>query len=860
DWRVVVLCPLGTRVLSPWAIAVAEALRARYVDVDLHYTDDGMAFRIPACEEAPPADLFLPRAEGVEGIVTRALHGTALFAARFRECAARALLLPRRDPRRRTPLWAQRKRASDLLAVASRHPAFPIVLETYRECLRDAFDMPGLVALLRDVEGGRVRVLTADTRRPSPFAASVLFFFVANFIYDTDAPPAERRALSLSVDFERLAELLGEAELRGLLDPEVIDDHVRGLQRLSRPATSLDAVHDMLLAIGDLSPAELRSRTSPEAEAPRWARALVESGRAIRLRVGGELRLVAVEDAARLRDALGLTLPEGLPPSLASASTSPEDARREIVARYARTHGPFLEADVAARFGLAEGAVTTALSRLLREGRLVHGAFLPSGAEREYCSRDVLEALRRRSLARLRRTIEPVPPAALSRLVLDWQGLNRRRRGRDALLAVVGELEGCPLVASALEGEIMPARIEGYRPWDLDALCASGEVVWAGLEPLGASDGRVALYLAEHEAALSRAVVPVEGAAAAAVRDLLGRRGAVFFPEILRALGGFPGAVLETLWQMVWAGEVTNDTLEPLRSRARAASTPESRRRPERRGRPGRGAAVSPLRVRALRGGLPAAARGSPPGSEGRWSLRSARWAAPPTETDRRAALARALLERYGVVTREAAHVEGVPGGFAAVYDVLKALEEQGRVRRGHFVEGRGGAQFALPGADERLRALREATGDRPPAPGAEPPRPLVVAATDPANAWGALLDWPAAGHAEARPQRAADARVVLREGVLLGWMGRGDHPVLTFLPEQEPARSNAARALAGALASLVDEGGRAALLISTIDGVDATASPLAGAFAAAGFTRAARGLMKRRQPAGADARKASTT
>ena len=813
DWRVVVMCPFGTRVLAPWAIAVAARLRETYVEVDLHYTDDGMAFRIPACDAPPPPELFLPSPDDIEARVTRALDGTALFAARFRECAARALLLPRRDPRRRTPLWAQRKRAGDLLAVASRHPEFPIVLETYRECLRDAFDLPGLVAVLRDVAERRIRVTTVDSRVPSPFAASVLFAFVASFIYEGDAPLAERRAQALTIDFERLRELLGEAELRQLLDAEVIAEHEAGLQRLTRPATHRDGVHDLLLALGDLSPGELQARCSPPERAAEWARELVRARRIVSVRVAGEARFAAAESVSRLRDALGVVLPRGLAASLLERSPA---ALRDLVARYARTHGPFRIEALAARFGVdPPTTLQPEVALLLREGRLVEGAFLPGGTSRELCDRDVLEALRRKSLARLRRAVEPVDGRALACFVPQWQGLAARRRGRDALLAVVGELEGCPLVASTLETEVLPARLEGYRGWDLDALCASGEVVWGGLEPVGANDGRIALYRTEHEPALARHASPVEGPLADALRELLGRRGAVFFADIARAIGGFPNDLLEVIWQMVWSGEVTNDTLEPLRSRARALASEAQRRN-------------HPGRARAPRTG--------PAGSEGRWSLRAARWGTLPSETDRHAALARSLLDRYGVVTREAAHAEGIAGGFAAVYDVLKALEDQGRVHRGYFVEGRGGAQFAWAGADERLRACREPRGDG---------TPRVLAATDPANAWGALLDWPT-HPGESRPQRAAGALVVLHEGTLLGWLGRGDHPLLTFLPSDPPARSEAAALLARALAERVDRGKHRAFLISTIDGVDAGRSPLTPAFAAAGFSTTLHGLQRR--------------
>jgi ATP-dependent Lhr-like helicase len=749
----------------------------------------------------------------IEAMVTHALDGTALFAARFRECASRALLLPRRDPRRRTPLWAQRKRSADLLAVASRHPSFPIVLETYRECLRDAFDLPGLTQLLQDVAARRVRVTTVDTRAPSPFAANVLFAFVANFIYEGDAPLAERRAQALSIDLDRLRELLGDDTLRDLLDPQVIEDHERGLQRLSRPATHADAVHDLLLSVGDLSSDELRARSSPPERVDEWLRDLQRVRRVVAVRIAGVARFVAAEDAARVRDGLGAVLPRGLPAALLERAPRPV---RDLVARYARTHGPFTLREAAGRLGLDVRTVERAADELIAERRIVRGAFLPGGTQPEHCDREVLDAIRRKSLAKLRRAVEPVDVAALARFLPEWHGIPQRRRGREALLAVIAELEGCPLLVSGLETHVLPARIEGYRGWELDALCASGQVVWAGIEPLGRGDGRIAFYLAEHEPLLARPAAPVDGALAARMREVLARRGAMFFGDLARELGVFPGEAFDMLWQMTWAGEVTNDTIEPLRGRARLEQGSARRLR-------------SPANGRGPRSALP--------GTEGRWSLRSARAGAPPGDAERRTALTRALLDRYGVVTREAAHAEGIAGGFSAVYDVFKVLEDQGRVRRGYFVAGRGGAQFATPGADDRLRALREPREDV---------RPIVLAATDPASVWGALVAWPAAAN-DARPQRAAGALVILRDGALLGWLGRGKHPLLTFLPTDPAERAETAGALATALGDLVDRGRRRALLLWTIDGAAASESDLAPAFVRAGFvSTGSRHLIKR--------------
>jgi ATP-dependent Lhr-like helicase len=835
DWRVCVLTPFGARVHAPWATAVVARLRAEHGgEADAVWSDDGIAFRIMGTSEPPKTELFLPQSDEVEAVVTASLGQSSLFAARFRENAARALLLPRRHPGKRTPLWAQRKRASDLLSVASRYPSFPILLETYRECLRDVFDLPGLVEILSRIESRRTRVVTLDADKPSPYAASLLFAFVANFIYDGDAPLAERRAQALTIDHAQLRELLGEAELRTLLDPDVIAEHELMLQRLVYKVKHADGVHDLLLSIGDLSLDEIASRLEVPANAATFLRELEQTRRVIAVRIHGEPRYAAAEDAARLRDALGVMLPRGLPGAFLEKV---KDPLGDLIARYARTHGPFTESDVARRFGLGDATVALALEALVRSQRVVEGAFLRHGSGRELCDQEVLRALRRKALARLRQEVEPVEPAAFGRFLPDWQGVGRRRHGPDALLAVVAQLEGCPLPASVLEREILPLRIDDFKPWDLDALCAAGEVVWAGIESIGPHDGRIALYLADHEALLALPARPVEGEVAAKLRALLARRGAVFFAEIAREVGGFGGEIVDVLWDMVWSGEVTNDTLEPLRSylRTRGGEKTRADRRPS----------SPPLRRARTSAG--------PPGTEGRWSLRASRWYEAPNDTARRTALTRSLLERYGVVTREAAHAEGIVGGFSAVYDVLKAMEESGKIRRGYFLAGRGATQFALPGADDRLRSLRTAD---------EAPKTFLLAATDPANPYGAALPWPDAdrgadgdgdGHGGeitesiSRPQRSAGARVILHDGALVGWLGKSAETLLTFLPKDEPARGVAERALADALATLVDSGRRKALLVTTIDGIAAAHSPLANAMTRAGFQLASTGLLRRR-------------
>ena len=823
DWRVSVLSPFGARVHAPWSMVVATKLREESgAEIESLWSDDGMVFRLPESAEPPPVRWFLPESGEVNELLKRTLGGTSLFAARFRENAARALLLPRKNPGKRSPLWAQRKRAADLLAVAARYGEFPILLETYRECLRDVFDVPALVGLLEEVAGRQLRVVTADTRKPSPFAASLLFSYVANFIYDGDAPLAERRAQALSIDHAQLRELLGEAELRELLDQEAIDAVERSLQRLEhKPVRHADALHDLLLGVGDLSEAEIGLRAEEPARVSGFIEELVRARRVIPVTIAGEARYAAAEDASRLRDALGVDPPLGLPAAFAEPVADPLG---DLVSRYARTHTPFLSEAVAARFGLALPPVVAALERLALGGRLSNGEFLPNGKSREWCDTEVLRSIKQKSLARLRAQVEPVEPAALGRLLAEWQGVTRPRAGADALLSVVQELEGAPLVASVLESEILPVRIRGYRGSELDLLCAAGEIAWRGIEPLGPTDGRVALYRSDRRHLLAPPPARAPGDLPAKLRQLLETRGALFFADLALATSAFAGDLLQALWDMVWAGEVTNDTLAPLRSLL-ASSAKRSERRSARR---------------------PAARRLGPPGSEGRWSLvaRLGAGSREPTGAERATALANALLDRYGVLTREAVHAEGVAGGFSSVYPVLKAMEDQGKLRRGYFVAGLGATQFARPGAEGRLRALRHAS------PEAEP---IVLAATDPANPYGAALPWPeppAPMSADApRPQRAAGALVVLADGRAIGYLSRTERSLLTFLAADEPERGQMAHVLAGALARLVDSGRRRVVLVASVDGVDPGASLLAAALSASGFTHGSRGWIRRPMP-----------
>ncbi len=807
DWRVCVLSPLGGRVLAPWAMAVLAKVRdERAIDVEAMWSDDGFVIRFPDTPEPPEIGLLLPRPSEVEHLVVRQLASTSLFAARFREAATRALLLPRRRPGQRAPLWQQRKRAYDLLQVASRFGSFPILLETYRECLRDVFDVPGLVDLMRGIERRTQRVVTADTDRPSPFASSVLFRYVANYLYDGDAPLAERRAQALTIDRDQLRELLGEEDLRHLLDPGAVEETELQLQHLlpRTLAKTPDAIHDLLLRLGDLTREEIAVRSAFEPVAA--LAGLVRERRIVELTIAGERRLVAAEEAARYRDALGAQLPPGLPDALLE---SHDDPMRVLISRWARSRGPFTTGDFARRYGLGPAIAEGELGRVAAEGRLLHGDFRPGGTQREWCHSEVLDIIRRKSLAKLRREIEPVGAPALGRLLLSWHGVGKSREGLNALLDAVETLQGYPLPASVVESEILPARVRGYRPSQLDTLLAAGEISWAGLEPLGGRDGRIALYLADRAPLLHRPADPaVADPREEAIVEFLGKNGASFFASIHDACGGgFPGDTVDAIWNLVWRGLATNDSFHALRGFLRRGSAPRGRR-----------------------GGAFRSRRSAPPATEGRWTLVPA---AAGSATERAHALAQQLLTRHGIVSRESVVNEPISGGFSAVYPIFRKLEEGGKIRRGYFVAGLTAMQFAFPAALDLLRSYRDP---------ADEPLGALLSSADPANPWGAGFRWPE-GEGSGGASRTAGTMVALVDGALVAHLSRGARQVTAFLPSEEPERSRAERELARLLAREVREGRRRAMLIETIDGAPATGHPLAAQLAAAGFVPTATGM-----------------
>lgn len=933
DWRVILHSPFGMPVHAPWALAVGQRLHQRYgMDGSAMAADDGIVLRVPMMEDEPPgAELFLFDPEELEQIVTAEVGGSALFASRFRECAARALLLPRQTPGKRQPLWQQRQRSAQLLDVARKYPTFPIVLETVRECLQDVYDLPALKDIAASVERRELRIVQTTTSQPSPFAKSLLFGYVAQFLYEGDSPLAERRAAALALDSTLLNELLGRVELRELLDPKVIEATERELQRLAqdRRVRGMEGVADLLRLLGPLAPEEVAARLEPAtaaepapvvepagvvepaetgptntahaqpAEAAAHLTALQRANRAIKVNIGGVERFAAVEDAARLRDAIGVPLPMGVPLAFIEPVADPLG---DLVSRYARTHGPFTAAEAAARLGLGVAVVSTALKRLAADGRVVEGEFRPHAAQpeapreggvggeaapadgvepgvvepgpppagdlpsphlplhaavSEWCDAEVLRKLRRRSLAALRAEVEPVDAAAYGRFLPAWQhvrtpGGGRGQpslRGLDGIITAVDQLSGIPVPASAWEPLILASRVSNYQPAMLDELMAAGEILWSGAGALPGNDGWISLHLADSaELTLNPAVEYEPGDAQHRLLDhLRNNGGGYFFRQLTDVAGGMDSVlsdqeVVAALWDLAWAGRITGDTFAPVRAliagghtaHRQVARAPRARApRLSRLGRShGSGLVGSPGLAGGRYGAL-AGAAATPPMAAGRWS------ALPQPELDatiHARATAELLLDRYGVVTRGSVMAEQILGGFGLMYKVLARLEEAGRCRRGYFIEHLGAAQFAVPATVDRLRSYSEDSQLAKPEPVA-----LALAATDPANPYGAALPWPAlqddagTGH---RPGRKAGALVVLVDGALVLYVERGGKTLLAF------SGDDAVLAAAGAaLVGVVTRGAVDKLIMEKVNGHGILDTPVAAALSSAGAYSTPKGL-----------------
>ncbi len=804
DWRLCILSPYGGRVHAAWGLALSAKIRDELgLESDAIWSDDGIIVHLPDADEPPGADLVMIDPDELEDLVVGELGASALFGARFRENAGRALLIPRQYPGKRTPLWQQRLKSQNLLEVAKRYAQFPIILETYRECLRDVLDLPGLTELLRALHRRELSMVEAETKTASPFASSLLFDYVATYMYEGDAPNAERRAAALSLDRDLLRELLGQEELRDLIDPGALQTVEDDLQhRSSRTqATSRDALHDVLRRLGDLSDDEVRARVLPDLDAAAMLAGLEDERRALRIRVGGEERWIAAYDAGLYRDALGVVPQGGLPSAFLE---DVPDALRALAGRYARTHGPFVTAELRDRYSID---VTAPLRELEREGELVRGELRPGGTEREWCDPEVLRRLRRASLAVLREEIEAADQRTLATFLPSWQGVDRHPAagaGVDRLREALVPLQGLALPAEVWERDVLPRRVGAYSPTWLDQLCASGEVVWVGAGSLGRSTGRVALYFREDAEAIGpppqRAEI-TETPEHVLLRERLAA-SPCFFSDLIAELDLAPEQLAETLWDLVWASEATNDAWAPLRApkltvaRARPSSPRAGRRFGSRRG-------------------------GATATVQGRWSLTSTIFRAEAEPGARRRTLAELLLERYGIVTREQVLAEGIAGGFSILYDALSQLETLGVCRRGYFIEGLGGAQFALPSAVERLRAMREH------AP------PVVLAATDPAQPYGAALKWPA----ESGARRVRGAYVVLSGGEPVVFAEKGGRSLLTFTDDER------LRPALDALAQFITAGRGRKLSLERVNGEPVVGSDIEALLIELGFRAGPRKL-----------------
>jgi ATP-dependent Lhr-like helicase len=809
DWRLCILSPFGGRVHAAWGLALAAKIRAeRDLEADAIWSDDGIVIHLPDADEPPPADLVLIESDEIEDLVVSELAGSALFGARFRENAARSLLIPRAYPGKRTPLWQQRLKSQSLLEVARDFPRFPVILETYRECLQDVLDLPSLRDLLTQLHSRRLSLVEVETPTASPFASSLLFDYVATHMYEGDTPNAERRAAALALDRDLLRELLGQEELRELIDPEALVEVEEQLQHRTEAgrAGDRDALQQVLRNLGDLTAAECDERVEAGYSAASMLEKLVAERRVALVRIAGRERYIAAEDAGLYRDALGVPPPGGLPETFLEDHP---DAMRTLVRRFGRTHGPFPTARLAERYGVDP---SPALRELESEGAMVRGELLPGGTEREWCDSEVLRRVRRASLARLRKEVEAADTTQLARFLPSWQNVDAFRpagAGPDRLREALVPLQGVALTPKVWEQDVLPRRLGTYSQSWLDELCTSGELVWVGAGALGRSDGRVALYFREDvrlagpppaNAKLDAATGEVHEA----IRERLAA-GPSFWLDLLADLSHPAEELHNALWDLAWSGGVTNDAFSPLRApRLRAVNSPERQGRRFGRRRSVTGAAV-----------------------QGRWSLTEPLFANAPGPGARLRAQAELMLERYGIVTRETVLAEGIPGGFATLYSELGNLEMLGTARRGYFVEGLGGAQFALPGAVERLRSLPEADGSY-----------TVLAATDPANPYGASLPWPKLEGGR-RPGRTPGAHLLLQDGEPVVFLERGGRGILRLKPLEGKELEAAMRALADA----VSAGRLKKLAIEKLDGQPVIGSGHEEALIGAGFSRGPRKL-----------------
>lgn len=892
SWRIIVHSTLGRRVHEPWAMAIRERVQQVLgIKPQVIAADDGIVLQIPVLEgRLPGAELVVFDPLEVSALVRGRIDETALFAARFRECAARALLMPTTRPGHRTPLWLQRVKAGQLLEAARQFQDFPVSVEAARECLQEYYDLPALTGLMERLGSGRVRVVEADTTEPSPFAHPLLFGYTSTLLYQEDLPHAEHRARLLSLDPQVLDALLGDGGLAGLLDDEVMAEVEAELQHLAsgrRARADAEGIADLLRELGPLTDTELVERCDDTGESggddvqedsgvanglPAAVRSavdeLADAGRALRVTIGGREHWTRIEDAGGLHLALGTAIPESAAEQTALDGVNGAAARipaarsplNDLVLRHARVHTLITPGQVAEAFGIGASAAEAALRELAGDGSLV------SLGEAGWMESSVFARVRNRSLARARAAVAPVAPEVLQRLVLERAGLNEAGSGVDALAEALAALEGVWLPADLWESVVLPARVADYRPAMLDELIASGEVVW---------QARPGEELASGQRGSGRTGPGERGSAAPARADDVVALGEIAFFPTDSALAPVVGDALawagprteqdgdlneegseDERWRLVREGAATGRSFEPVRRSLEPA--PKAHRAPARR-----------VRSRRSRRAMVAIPQTGGQTASGRLSsvLSSTSWvrisAAPASAEERAIAEVESLLDRYGVVSRDVALAFGSAGGLVPLMPVLRRMEDTGAVLRGGFVEGLGPAQFAERKTVDRLRFLgQEPAGARGSGTG------IVLDLKDPACLVGRGSAWPEpalpAGigkvgiegeEAGGAPQRRRGASVVLIDGALVLYASDSLKVLISYTSEREVltrALSALATARQGALAHEGSPPGRHRTVVESLNGVSALDRAVSDLLRQAGFVSDPRGMRLAVGPYGA--------
>ena len=889
SWRIIVHSTLGRRVHEPWAMAIRERVQQVLgIKPQVIAADDGIMLQIPVLEgRLPGAELVVFDPLEVSALVRGRIDETALFAARFRECAARALLMPTTRPGHRTPLWLQRVKAGQLLEAARQFQDFPVSVEAARECLQEYYDLPALTGLMERLGSGRVRVVEADTTEPSPFAHPLLFGYTSTLLYQEDLPHAEHRARLLSLDPQVLDALLGDGGLAELLDDEVMAEVEAELQHLvprQRARADAEGIADLLRELGPLTDTELVERCDDVGESggddvqedsgvanglPAAVRSavdkLADAGRALRVTIGGCEHWARIEDADDLHLALGTAIPESATEQTALDGVNGAAARtsaarsplNDLVLRHARVHTLITPGQVAEAFGIGAPAAEAALRELAGDGSLV------SLGEAGWMESSVFTRVRNRSLARARAAVAPVAPEVLQRLVLERAGLDEVGSGVDALAEALAALEGVWLPADLWESVVLPARVADYRPAMLDELIASGEVVW---------QARPGDESASGQRGSGRTGPGERGSAAPARADDVVAPGEIAFFPTDSALAPVVGEALawagprteqdgdlseedteDERWRQVREGAATGRSFEPVRRSLEPA--PKAHRAPARRVRSRRSMVAMPQT-----GGQTASGRLSSVLSSTSWVRLSA---APASAEERAIAEVESLLDRYGIVSRDVALAFGGAGGLVPLMPVLRRMEDTGAVLRGGFVEGLGPAQFAERETVDRLRFLsQEPAGARGSGTG------IVLDLKDPACLVGRGPAWPEpalpAGigkvgiedeEAGGAPQRRRGTSVVLIDGAPVLYASDSLKVLISYTSEREVltrALSALATARQGALAREGSPPGRHRTVVESVNGISALDRTVSDLLRQAGFVSDPRGMRLAVGPYGA--------